>query len=289
MTVRHRIALLAVLATALTSVIVAPTAGPAAAGRWAPANGAAIRPGVQMFTAGAQCTGNFVFSDRRGRVYVGYAAHCAGRGGATDTDGCSTGSRPLGTAVRFVNGESLALAGDTVGRGRLAYSSWVTMRRRGTRNPGACAANDFALVRVGRRHERKVNPTVPFWGGPTGLAGPPAAGEQVHSWGQSSLRPTSLLSPKTGASLGPTYGGWGSEAYTVTPGVPGDSGSGFLDDRGRAFGTLSTVALLPFPASNGLGTLRRELDFAQRYSGIRGLRLVRGTEPFTGLPSGPPG
>jgi hypothetical protein len=289
MCARLRIASLAVLATTLAGALALPTAGPAAASRWAPADRAAIRPGVQMFTAGAQCTGNFIFTDRRGRVYVGYAAHCAGRGEATDTDGCSTASRPLGTAVRFADGESVALAGDTVGRGRLAYSSWITMRRRGTTNARACAANDFALVRVGRHHARKVNPTVPFWGGPTGLAGPPAAGEQVHSWGQSGLRPTSLLSPKTGASLGRTYGGWGSDAYTVTPGVPGDSGSGYLDARGRAFGTLSTVAVAPLPASNGLGTLRRELDFAQRHSGIRGLRLVRGTEPFRGPLGGPLG
>ena len=72
--------------------------------------------------------------------------------------------------------------------------------------------------------------------------------------------------------------------YTVTPGVPGDSGSGFLDDHGRAVGTLSTVAVAPLPASNGLGTLARELDYAQQHSGIGGLHLVRGTEPFTPLP-----
>jgi hypothetical protein len=271
------------LALAL-AVAAAPAAAPepaVAAARWAPADRAAITPGVQMVTAGSQCTGNFVFTDRRGRVYVGYAAHCAGRGEATDTDGCDTASRPVGTRVRFVTGESAALSGDPVGRGRLAYSSWTAMRRLGTTGP-ACAANDFALVRVGRRHVRKVNPSVPFWGGPTDLAGAPDVGDRVHSWGSSSLRPTTLLSPKTGASLGPTYGGWGSDAYTLTPGVPGDSGSGYLDARGRAFGTLSTVAVAPFPASNGLGSLRRELAFAQRHSGFPGLRLVRGTEPFVG-------
>jgi hypothetical protein len=280
-----RAAVLTVLLLSLPLLLVGPSglvAPPAEAGRWAPADRAQIRPGVQMLTRGAQCTGNFVFTDRRGRVYVGYAAHCAGTGAATDTNGCRAASRPLGTRVRFVAGESVALAGRTVGRGRLVYSSWLTMQQRRTRNGNACAANDFALVRVGRRHVGKVNPTVPFWGGPTRVGSNPAAGEQVHSWGASGLRPTTLLSPKTGASLGPTYGGWGVDAYTVTPGVPGDSGSGFLDARGRAVGTLSTLALAPLPASNGLGSLRRELDFAQRHSGIRGLRLVKGTEPFVG-------
>jgi hypothetical protein len=254
------------------------------AGRWAAADRAAIHPGVQMFTKGAQCTANFVFTDRAGRVYVGYAAHCAGRGAATDTDGCTTRSHPLGTRVRFAEGATAATNGTTVGRGRLAYSSWIAMRRHGA-GPNACAANDFALVRVDPRHVHKVNPSVPFWGGPVGLSTRGARqGTQVHSWGQSSLRPTTVLSPKTGASLGSTNGGWGWDVYTATPGIPGDSGSGFLDEHGRAVGTLSTVAIAPLAGSNGLGDLEHELGYAQARSGIAGLRLVRGTEPFTPVP-----
>ncbi len=86
----------------------------------------------------------------------------------------------------------------------------------------ACAANDLALVRVNAKDARKVNPSVPLWGGPVGLSTKGAAqGTQVYSYGQSSLRPTTLLSPKTGASLGSTNGGWGWDVYTVTPGHPG--------------------------------------------------------------------
>ena len=271
----------AVLAVALlTAAPVAPSpARPES--RWAPEARATITPGVQMFTRGSQCTGNFLFSDDAGRVYVGYAAHCAGRGGATDTNGCRTRSLPLGTRVRFAEGATAVGGGTTVGRGRLAYSSWRTMQALGLRGGNRCAANDFALVRVGRRHVRKTNPTVPFWGGPTGLGRGAPAGSRVYSWGESSLRPTTLLSPKTGLSLGPTYGGWGMDVYTVTPGIPGDSGSGFLDRRGRAVGTLSTVALAPLAGSNGVGNLRRELRFAQRWSGLDGLRLVRGTRRFS--------
>ena len=242
----------------------------------------AITPGVQMFTRGAQCTGNFVFSDAAGRTYVGYAAHCAGKGEATDTNGCDTDSQPLGTPVRFAEGATLATSGTTLGRGRLVYSSWRAMQARGA-SRAACAANDFALVRVDATDAGRVSPTVPFWGGPTGLATTAPAGSQVHSYGQSSLRPTTLLSPRTGFSLGATNHGWGVDVYTATPGVPGDSGSGFLDERGRAVGTLSTVAIAPLAGSNGLGNLSRELAYARRHSGIAGLRLVEGG-PFTGLP-----
>jgi hypothetical protein len=272
----------------LLAALLASPATPAQAdlpARWAPASTAKIRPGVQMFTQGAQCTGNFVFADGAGHVYVGYAAHCAGKGAATDTNGCKTRSHPIGTRVRFARGATLVTNGTTVGGGTLAYSSWITMHRRNMRRGPACAANDFALVRVDRDDRRKVNPSVPFWGGPTDLSttGAPQ-GTRVYSYGHSSLRPTTTLSPKTGTSLGRTNHGWGWEVYTATPGIPGDSGSGFLDAHGRAFGTLSTVQVAPTPGANGLGDLEHELRFAQRYSGIRGLHLVRGTVKFSPVP-----
>jgi hypothetical protein len=281
MSARTTSVLIALAAATLT----APSAPANAAERWSPADRAAIHPGVQMYTKGAQCTGNFVFTDARRRVYVGYAAHCAGRGGATDTDGCTAPSRPLGTKVRFATGGNPAGAGETVGRGRLVYSSWLTMQRRGSNGADRCAYNDFALVRVGRAHEGKVNPSVPFWGGPTGIATDGTVpGDTVYSFGSSSLRGgVEGLSPKQGTSLGQEGGGWSHSVYTLTPGVPGDSGSGFVDGQGRALGTLSTLALAPLAGSNGVGDLSRELRFAQKRSGIEGLRLVRGTEPFSPL------
>jgi hypothetical protein len=271
--------LVALLTGAVLTLLPSPALGVAA---WAPVDRAQLHPGVQAYTAGAQCTTNFVFRDGSGRVYLGYAAHCAGRGAATDTDGCQTPSHPIGTRVRFAEGGSLVDGGSTVGHGRLAYSSWITMRARGGAARHACAANDFALVRVSRKDAGSVNPSIPIWGGPTGLCATGAAvGTRVYSYGQSSLRPTTLLSPKVGASLGSANGGWGWDVYTATPGIPGDSGSGFLDENGRALGTLSTVAIAPLAGSNGLGDLRHELRYAQRHSGIAGLRLVPGTEPFT--------
>jgi hypothetical protein len=62
--------------------------------------------------------------------------------------------------------------------------------------------------------------------------------------------------------------------------VPGDFGSGFLSADGSAVGVLSTLGLAPLPLSNNIGDLAKELAFAQAHSGIAGLRLVNGTEPF---------
>jgi hypothetical protein len=277
-------ALAAVGSTVLgAAMVLAPPA--AAAPTWAPADTATIHPGVMMYTDGAQCTANFVFTDAASNVYVGYAAHCAGLGAATDTNGCQTDSLPLGTKVTFNEGGSLVSNGRVLGSGTLAYSSWLTEKRLGTSDANTCAFNDLALVKVDAADVGKVNPSVPFWGGPTGIdTNGTELGDRVYTYGNSSLRAgVSALSPHTGASLGddPADGGWSHPLYTVTPGVPGDSGSGFLSADGTAVGTLSTVAVLPYPASNNIGDLAHELAFAQAHSGISGLQLVNGTEPFS--------
>jgi len=251
---------------------------------WAPADTATITPGVQMYTEGAQCTGNFVFTDSSDNVYVGYAAHCAGLGSATDTNGCLNESVPLGTTVTFNKGGSLVSEGTQVGTGTLVYSSWRTMRANGVTDANTCAYNDFALVKVSAADKGKVNPSIPFWGGPTGIdTDGTVAGDRVWSYGNSSLRGgITALSPKTGISLGDDAadGGWSHPLYTLTPGVPGDSGSAFVSAGGKAVGTLSTLGLAPLPLSNNIGDLAKELAFAQANSGIAGLKLVNGTEPF---------
>jgi hypothetical protein len=275
--------LLALLPVALVAAYSVGGAADAAS-RWAPAATAKIHPGTMMYTKGAQCTANFVYTDRAGHVYLGYAAHCAGTGQATDTDGCQAASLPLGTKVSFSNDGNPSSEGTRVGGGTLVYSSWLTMKKRHTKAADSCAYNDLALVRVNRADARKVNPSVPFWGGPVGVhAGGVKAGDKVYSFGNSSLRGgAEQLSPKVGAGIGDDAadGGWSHPVYTVTPGIPGDSGSGFLDAKGHALGVLSTVAIAPLPASNGVGDLAKELAFAKAYSGISGLRLVNGTQKF---------
>jgi trypsin-like peptidase len=249
-------------------------AGPAAAApTWAPAATAPVHPGVQTLTNGGQCTSNFVFYDASNNVYIGQAAHCAGTGGNTETNGCSAGTLPTGTAVT-VDGASKP--------GTMVYSSWVTMQSGGEADADTCQYNDLAIVKLDPADYAKVNPTIPFWGGPTGLTDTVAQGDKVLSYGNSSLRfGISQLSPKEGLSLGQDSGGWNHTVYTVTPGIPGDSGSAFVDRQGRAFGVLSTLQIAPLPAGNGVGDVSRELTYMRSHGGPD-LALAQGTEAFRG-------
>ena len=145
-------------------------AGPAFA--WAPAATAPVHPGVQTDTEGAQCTANFIFQDA-GNTYIGQAAHCSGTGAATETDGCDSASLPLGTKVT-IDGASKP--------GTLVYNSWLAMQSRGETDADTCAYNDFALVKIDPADVAKVNPSIPFWGGPTGVGHGrhPAGGKVVY-------------------------------------------------------------------------------------------------------------
>jgi hypothetical protein len=260
-------------ALALAVFACAIVAGPAsAAPTWAPASSAAIHPGVQTFTDGAQCTANFVFYDAS-NVYLGQAAHCSGTGTATETDGCDSGSLPIGTPVDIGGSQP----------GTMVYNSWLTMQAAGEANADTCAFNDLALVKVAAADVGKVNPSIPSWGGPTGIdTNGTVLGDTVLSYGNSSLRGgITQLSPKQGKSLGDDGNGWSHTVYTVTPGIPGDSGSAFLNASGQALGVLSTVAIAPLAGSNGVGDIAKELAYANSTGGF-GVTLANGTEPFKG-------
>lgn len=234
------------------------------------AHAAGIHPGVQTVTQGAQCTANFIFTDG-GATYVGQAAHCASTGAATVTNGCQADSLPLGTAVQ-VEGATRP--------GTLVYSSWLTMQSRGERDGETCAYNDFALVRLDPADAGRVDPSVPGWGGPAGVGSLGGTGASAYTYGNSSLRAgVAALSPKQGVVVQRSPGGWSSTVYTVTPGIPGDSGSGFLNGSGQAAGTLSTLAVAPLPGSNGVGDLPRELSYMRANGGPAAV-LVDGDDPF---------
>jgi hypothetical protein len=280
------LAAVATLVATTTASTAAPKAAKPARGvtvAWAPAETAALHPGVMAYTDGAQCTSNFVFTDSAGGVYLGYAAHCAGTGGATETNGCEAGSLPLGTPVSFREGGIVGVTqGTEVGTGRLAYSSWLAMKQVNEQDEDACAYNDFALVKLDAGYVDDVNPSIPFWGGPVGInITGTQVGDKLYTYGNSSLRgDVNELSPHVGFSLGTEGNGWSHALYSLTPGVPGDSGSAFLDAEGNGVGTLSTLGLLPLPASNNIGDLNHELAYAKQHSGINGLALALGTEPF---------
>src|SRR5215213_6426550 len=127
----------AVLICVLVAAAFAPAAA-SAAPTWAPAASATVHPGVMTYTDGAQCTSNFIFQDAS-NVYIGQAAHCSGTGGATETDGCDSGSLPIGTSVE-VTGASRP--------GTMVYNSWLEMQADGESDPDICAYNDFALVKL---------------------------------------------------------------------------------------------------------------------------------------------
>jgi hypothetical protein len=103
----------------------------------------------------------------------------------------------------------------------------------------------------------------------------------VYSYGNSSLRlGLSPLSPKQGVSIGDAGNGWSHDVYTATPGIPGDSGSAFLNSTGAALGVLSTVQIAPLAGSNGVGDMNLELNYMRSHSSFSGVQLANGTQPF---------
>lgn len=231
-----------------------------------------IHPGVQLFTAGSQCTANFVYTDGT-NTYIGQAAHCSGTGGNTATDGCTSGSLPLNTAVQVTGATK---------PGIMVYNSWLTMQANHEADANTCQYNDLALVKLDPVDVPNVDPSVPHWGGPVGLGtGGLSLGQQVFSYGNSELRlGITQLSPKTGISNGDQGAGWSHGTTMVTPGIPGDSGSGLLDSTGHAVGVLSTLGIgVPDLSTNNWGDLSKELAYASTH-GMAGVTLVKGATPF---------
>lgn len=244
---------------------------PSVASAWAPASTAPVHPGVQTFTDGAQCTSNFVFEEGS-TVYLGQAAHCSGTGTQTETNGCTSASLPIGTPVEVTGAAQ---------PGTLAYNSWLTMQARGESDSDTCAYNDLALIRLDPADVGRVNPSVPGFGGPTGVGTVGDLGSTVYSYGNSELRGgVTQLSPKQGIVVQNEGGGWSHEVITLTPGVPGDSGSGFLNETGQAIGVLSTLQIAPLAGANGVGDLSRELAYLHTHTGFTELHLVPGTKAF---------
>lgn len=292
------VAMSVLVASGVQTADAAPDTGPATVritaaadvpAAWAPAAGAPIRPGVLTETAGGGlCTSNFVFVSGE-RTFLGQAAHCAGTGPDTEIDGCTSGAGPLGSTVTVLGTDGSRRTG------RLAYSSWITMQAGGETDPATCAANDFALVELSAADAAAVNPSVPFFGGPTGLAvGDLAPGTEVLGYGSPVARIgraalTSQIRPKIGVE-GRRTGPFAHDVLTLRPGVPGDSGAGYLTADGRAFGLLTTLTVdgSGDGTSDGITDLAAALAYADTNGGLGEIELVLGTEPFTAYPPGVP-
>lgn len=265
-------AFVALVAALITTIAVSP-AGAAQAPIWAPVSEATIKPGQATLTGGNECTSNFVFYDQQDNVYLGQAAHCSSTADPTQTNGCIAGSMPVGTKV-LIQGASKP--------GVLFYNSWNAMQTRKERDVNACQYNDFALIKIAKEDRDKVNPSIPVWGGPTGIAPSTNKGDKILTYTNSSLRGSiAELKPQVGISRGQSAGGWLHTVFSLLPGLPGDSGAAFIDSQGRAFGVLSTLNILPQPLTNGVGDLSRELAYANS-SLFSEIQLATGTERFTG-------
>ena len=96
------------------------------------------------------------------------------------------------------------------------------MQQRGETDANACDYNDFALVKIDPADVAKVNPSVPGFGGPVGIGGPSATGDDVFSYGNSSLRlGITYLSPKQGKHVATQGGGWNRTGLHRHAGHPG--------------------------------------------------------------------
>ncbi len=273
-TMRSR-AICTVVATGLTFAAfgaAAPVQADSHEPEWAAVRSASIHPGVKTFTEGAQCTVNFVFADEDD-VYIGQAAHCSATDASTETNGCDAESLPVDTEVEVEGASEPAT---------MVYNSWITMRNVVEVDSDTCNYNDFALVRLDPADHDAVNPSVPVWGGPHGIAEPTSLGDSVFSAANSSIRlgfPAML--PKRGLSFGTISSGWTHPLYTVAPGIPGDSGAAYLDANGNALGVLSTLALEPWPAANNVTDLGMALGYMKAHTDdFDAVELVHGTESF---------
>lgn len=222
--------------------------GSATLAAWPSADGAAIRPGVQVVSETGQCTSNFLFASAdNASLYLGLAAHCV--------EGLSIGA-PLDIA-------------DGAATGTLAYSSWITMDEVAETDAATLDANDFALILLPPEARSLAHPGMQHFGGPTALAASAdvGTGDKVLTYGNSGLRQgIDALSWHEGYVVEASE--WTTTIYTATPGVPGDSGSGVLTGDGRALGILVTLTIAPTTGSNGVTHLDRALDYAREHAGI---------------------
>ena len=176
------------------AAVVTLAIAPAGAQAWAPADTAPIHPGVQLYTQGAQCTANFIYGDEGGAYHrPGRPLLEQGRRTPTPTGAPRRTTAP-GRPVEIDGSDGNTYSGTIV------YSSWETMQAHGETDADACQYNDLELVKLDPRDASKVNPCVPFWGGPTGGVGTASpGGDDVYSYGNSSLRAgITALSPKQG-------------------------------------------------------------------------------------------
>jgi hypothetical protein len=210
-----------------------------------------VRPGAVVNSEVGQCTFNFMFKGSDGDRYMGTAGHCILDGGATGGDvGERTWARGTGPVARDADGNRV---------GEWAYAILQDPK-------------DFSLIRLDPGVA--ASPQMCHFGGPTGrndeLTSDPVI---LHHFGQ-------------GLALGETV-----PARThVAPSMPdpnhvyangiaifGDSGSGVIDDTGKAVGVLVTIGIhvgqVGDPTDAGFIGITRLGPQQARASQVLGIRL----------------
>lgn len=186
---------------------------------WASPDLASIYPGASL---GGYCTFNFLFTDDAGSAYIGTAGHC--------TDG-------PGERVQ------LGSTGETIG---------TVVVDSDTSSEMADSA-DFSLVRLDADRIDEANPTVPTWGGPTGVLTEDAAspGMPVGFHGYGLL--FELFEP-TRSRAGVLVQMSQTHYDSDMPAVNGDSGAPIVGlDSGLAIGVVSHYGVFDVPPTTDEG------------------------------------
>jgi hypothetical protein len=242
----------------------AAVAGAQAAGaaprelRWAPASSATVHPGVSVSMAQVACRVGFVLSDGV-NAYVAVPASCSGVSDGQPTDGCSEAQVPYGVTATVAGARY---------PGRLVFSSFTEMAKRGVRNPDECAMNGLSLIKLDRRDVARTNPSIPVVGGPSGVSsGSPSPGDMLTLY---------VSAPCQALELQNGNGGWSNTVLPSTAVTRVDVGAPVLDGAGRGVGMLAQVPQMQGgPAS--VGDLARELAFLHTVRGFGRVRLANGT------------
>jgi hypothetical protein len=165
------------------------------------------------------CTGNFVWASG-GQTYLGAAGHCFLPPNKTATAGPGADWNPNGTHVKVCISNCLfggqlgfIVTGTLVDLGPVAYA-------RQSAN-GEDVGNDFGVVAIPSGLAAYVNPSMPVWGGPAGLA-VIGAGSPLCFYGNAAGLGEIFL---TKARLGIGVSSDGSSWQGVAPSLPGDSGA----------------------------------------------------------------
>ena len=201
-----------------------PSGGAAAAAAGRRPTARRSRPGVQMFTEGAQCTAQLRLHATAPAAPTSGTPPTAPAAARRPTPTAATPARSRSAPGSASPSGATLATGGTTRRPRHPRLQLVAhhARRSATTDGNACAANDFALVRVAARRRPQGQPVGAVLGRPD-RARPTAraAGSQVYSYGNSpACARTTVLSPKTGASLGADLRRLGLRRLHRHPGHP---------------------------------------------------------------------